>query len=62
MELIGARRRGFDDAAATMANDVYAFAVLAWEVRIRFAAFLDEPLNGFHSWTGFRWATSIPRR
>lgn len=34
---------------ATMANDVYAFAVLAWEVRVKSVAPPDQPLNG----TGF---------
>ena len=35
-ELINPRRWGFANAEATMASDVYAFSVLAWEVRTRF--------------------------
>jgi len=33
-ELIDPRRWGLSDIGATMASDVYAFAVLAWEVRM----------------------------
>ena len=44
-ELIGVRRGGLEDTGATMAGDVYAFAVLAWEVRVKFFG-LDKPLNG----------------
>ena len=32
-ELIDARQWGFTDTGATTASDVYAFGVLAWEVR-----------------------------
>jgi len=44
-ELIDPRRRGFTDTGVTMASDVFAFAVLAWEVRVKFAASLDKRLN-----------------
>lgn len=37
-ELIDPQRRGFSDAGATMASDVYAFGVLAWQVEIKFRA------------------------
>lgn len=33
-ELIDPQRWGFTDAGATIASDVYAFAILAWEVRM----------------------------
>ena len=40
-ELIGPRRWGSMDGdhGATMASDVYAFAILAWEVRMEFVAY-----------------------
>ena len=37
-ELIDARPGGFTDAGATISSDVYAFSVLAWEVRAKFVA------------------------
>jgi len=46
IELIGARRCGFSDATATVASDVYAFAILACEVRVKLTAPLDTSLNG----------------
>jgi len=45
-ELIDPRRRGFTDAGVTMASDVFAFAVLAWEVREKLVASVDKRLNG----------------
>jgi len=45
-DLIGVRPWGFNDTGATMANDVYAFAILAWEVSLMFVVSLDKPLNG----------------
>jgi len=44
-ELIDPRRWGVTDAGATMASDVYAFAVLAWEVRVKLAFRFDSPPN-----------------
>ena len=44
-ELIDPQRWGLHDAGATMASDVYAFAVLAWEVGMESTASLDKPLN-----------------
>jgi len=44
-ELIDPQRWGLHNAGATMASDVYAFAVLAWEVGMESEAFLDELLN-----------------
>jgi hypothetical protein len=37
-ELIDPQRWGPTDPGATMASDVYAFAILAWEVRMEFVA------------------------
>jgi hypothetical protein len=45
-ELIEPQRWGLHDSGATMASDMYAFAVLAWEVRMEFTALVDKPLNG----------------
>lgn len=46
-ELIDAQRWGVtQDIKATTANDVYAFAVLAWEVRITSVASLNKLLIG----------------
>lgn len=36
-ELIDPRRYGLTDTRATTASDVYAFAILAWGVRMKFA-------------------------
>jgi hypothetical protein len=44
-ELIDPRRWGLDDTGVTVASDVYAFAVLALEVRMELAAFFDSPLD-----------------
>ena len=44
-ELIDPQRWGFTDPGVTMASDVYAFAILAWEVRMEFVASLNRPLN-----------------
>ena len=44
-ELIDPRRWGIVDTGATMADDVCAFAFLACEVRMEFAASLGQPLN-----------------
>ena len=44
-ELIDPGRWGVTDAGATMVSDVYAFAVLAWEVRMKLAVCFDSPLN-----------------
>ena len=44
-ELIDPQRWGLADTGATTASDVYAFAVLAWEVRIELVASFDSPLN-----------------
>lgn len=38
-ELIDPQRWGSMDPGATMASDVYAFAILAWEVRMEFVVF-----------------------
>ena len=38
-ELIDPQRWGSMDPGVTMASDVYAFAILAWEVRTRFVAY-----------------------
>jgi len=38
-ELIDPQRWGSTDPGATTASDVYAFAVLAWEVRMEFVAY-----------------------
>jgi hypothetical protein len=48
-ELIDPRRWGLTDAGATTASDVYAFAVLAYEVRMGPAASFDNPLNDMGS-------------
>jgi len=45
-ELIDARRWGVTDTGATTASDVYAFSILAWEVRVKSVASPDNPLNG----------------
>ena len=45
-ELIDAR---VADTEASMTGDVYAFSVLAWEVRVKMVTSLDKPLN----WIGF---------
>ena len=47
-ELIDSHRWGLHNTGATMASDVYAFAVLAWEVRMSFVASLDKLLNGVY--------------
>ena len=44
-ELIDPRRWGSVDTRATMASDVYAFAVLALEVRGKLVGSVDKPLN-----------------
>ena len=44
-ELIDPQRWGLHDAGATMASDVYAFAVLAWEVGAELIASLNRSLN-----------------
>lgn len=43
-ELIDPRRWGFSSARATLATDVYAFAVLAWQVRMKLATSTDKEL------------------
>ena len=48
-----------DITGASMADDVRAFSILAWEVRMKIVASLDKPLNRIGSWTGFRWEISI---
>jgi len=45
-ELIDARPWGFTDTGATTASDMYAFSVLAWEVRVKSVASPDHSLNG----------------
>lgn len=45
-ELIDARPWGFADTGATKASDVYAFGVLACEVREKLVTSPDQPLNG----------------
>lgn len=42
-KLVDPRRRWPTDTGATMASDVYAFADLALEVRMKFAASFDSP-------------------
>jgi hypothetical protein len=42
-EPIDPRRWGLADTGAMVASDVYAFAVLALEVRIQLVAFVDSP-------------------
>ena len=44
-ELIDPGRWGVTDAGATMASDVYAFAVLALEVKMELAVCFHSPLN-----------------
>ena len=44
-ELIDPQRWGLTDTGATMASDVYAFSVLAWEVRMELVVPFDNPLN-----------------
>jgi hypothetical protein len=44
-ELIDPHRWGLHDTGATMASDVFAFAGLAWEVRMEFMTSVDKPLN-----------------
>ena len=63
-DLIDPRRWGLTDIGTTMASDVYAFALLAWEVRIELAASPDSPLNemGFvlrFSLGGLRFPTKV---
>jgi len=41
-ELIDPRRWGVNNTEATVASDVYAFALLAWEVRVNLLASLDK--------------------
>jgi len=45
-ELIDPQRLGSTNPGTTMASDVYAFAILAWEVRMEFVASRSQPLNG----------------
>ena len=45
-ELINPQRWGLADAGVTSASDVYAFGVLAWEVRVKSATSPDKRLNG----------------
>ena len=45
-ELIDPQRWGSTNPGATMASDVYAFAILAWQVRMEFVASPNRPLNG----------------
>ena len=44
-ELIDPQRWGSTDPGATMASDVYAFAILVWEVRLEFWASPSRLLN-----------------
>ena len=44
-ELIDPRRWGFTGARATTATDVFAFAVLAWEVGMKLATSADQSLT-----------------
>lgn len=44
-EFIDTQRWGSHNTEATTASDVYAFAVLAWEVRMELVAFLGKMLN-----------------
>ena len=41
-ELIDPQRRGYTDSGVTTASDVYAFAVMAWEVRVKFAVSVND--------------------
>lgn len=44
-ELINPWGWGLHDGGAAMAGDMLAFAILAWEVRMKFTVSLDRPLN-----------------
>jgi len=44
-ELIDPQRWELHNTEVTTASDVYAFAILAWEVRMEFVASLDKLLN-----------------
>ena len=45
-ELIDSQPFGSPGAGATKVSDAYAFAVLSWEVRMKFVEPLDKSLNG----------------
>lgn len=61
-ELIDPQRWGSTDPGATKASDVYAFAVLAWEVRMESVTSINHSRMERSSPLDFRWATSVLQR
>jgi len=60
-ELIDPQCFGLSDTECTMANDIYAFGIIAWEVsRVHKNASGRNP-NVIESSSGLRWASSILR-